>query len=137
MKNSKNIIAAITLASASIVSASHSSSLDSDGCWDGQTQYGDTCLSTSSEWSKSRTSTDRLIVSITNRCSYRVYARFCNQRYNNGPDCGASGIAAGYTKKWSTAFATGRHRSKAIGSDVSSKDWVCAGKARGWRNSMF
>lgn len=133
----KSVITAITLLTTTTASASHNSSLDKDGCWDARTNYGDYCLSSSSEWSKSRTSTDRIVVSITNRCNYRVYARFCNERYNNKPDCGASGIRAGYTKKWSTAYATGRHKSRAIGSDISSKDWVCSGKTRGWRNPMF
>lgn len=137
MNNIKSMVAVIALFSTTVASASHSSSLDKDGCWDAKTDYGASCLSTSSEWSKSKYSTDRIIVSITNRCNYRVYARFCNQRYNNKPDCGASGIRAGYTKKWSTAYATGRHNSRVIGSDVSSKDWVCSGKARGWRDPMF
>lgn len=114
--------------------ASYSSSVDDDGCWDGRNNTGGNCLSNSSRWNG-----DAFISTMTNNCSHRIYARFCNQREGGrSPDCGATGIGGYSDHNWRTGlYASGRYRARSIGSAVPSKDWVCAGKIDGWNSPLF
>lgn len=134
--NTRHLIT-IICASGLIVTAaqaSYSSSVDSDGCWDGRNVSGGKCVYGTSRWND-----DAYIATMTNRCSHRVYVRFCNERSGDrSPDCGASGIRAGSDHTWRTGSnATGRTAWNVVGSETPSKDWVCAGKVRNWRRDLF
>lgn len=110
--------------------ADHSSSVDSDGCWDAKNRSGGSCISTSSRWSKY--TDDKLIVTYTNECSHRIYITKCNERNNGSWDCGSGGISPGNSTNWNTGDASGAYEWVTVGSDRGSKDWVCAGKHPDW-----
>lgn len=114
-----------------LAAADYASSVDNDTCWDGLTNTGGPCMVVAdAKWS---THTDgKFIVSYRNVCSHRIYARFCNDRKSGSADCGASGIAPGSTKGWSTYKASGQYRYEWTGATKASKDWVCSGKVNGW-----
>ena len=125
-------LAAVILAVPAL--ASHATSLDNDGCWDARDRYGNGCISATSNWRG-----DRFTVTHRNNCAFRVYAKFCNQRSGGSyHDCGATGIRGYGEHKWTTSSkATGRYRWRAVGSDNSSADWVCAGKNSRWHDNLF
>lgn len=113
--------------------ADYYSSVDDDTCWDGKTSTGGACMVVhETKWSQH--SQDRFTVIYRNVCNHRIYARFCNDRKDGSPDCGASGISAGNTKSWSTGNADGRYSYKWVGATQGSKDWVCSGKVPGWND---
>lgn len=113
--------------------ADYYSSVDNDTCWDGKNSHGGACMVVhDTEWSQY--SQDKFIVTYRNTCDHRIYARFCNNRNGGSPECGASGISAGNTKKWATNNASGRYSYKWVGVTQGSKDWVCSGKVSGWNN---
>lgn len=95
---------------------------DSDGCWSGRHSTGP-CVEYSTYKKNNKT-----YVEITNRCSDRVYVRWCVD-----DRCGADGIRGGQTKK-KYEFTFGRTKVKAVGSNIPSKDWVCSGKVSDWRS---
>lgn len=110
----------------------------SNGCWDGRHDFingGDQCMQVvSSKWSGSDNT--KMTVKYQNTCSYRIYAKMCNQRSNGTYDCGASGIKPGATKNWYTYSASGRYTYIAVGSDKPSQDWNCSSEWGGdtWKN---
>jgi hypothetical protein len=133
MKKNQFLIAALMsfCSLSSMASTGHqatvgtSSEMNSSGCWDGrhsQSYGGRECL----EVVDARMSGEKLITKYKNTCGNRVYAQLCNQRKNGSYDCGSSGIGAYSTKTWSTYNAKGSYSWMAVGSDVSSQDWVCA-----------
>ncbi len=116
------------LASQTGLVAGHNNSVDGDGCWDARTNSGGNCMVVQETYWRG----SKFVVKYRNACSYRIYARFCNERRSGSEDCGASGISPGRTKTWYTYEANGRYNYISVGSDIGSKDWVCAGKVRGW-----
>lgn len=113
----------------SVVEAQQQLVGDEDGCWSGRSSGGQHCLVQSdSKWGDD----DYLTVTYTNRCSDRLYVRFCNQRKDGSWDCGVDGIRPGSQKKWSTYKASGRTHANYTGSTKPMQDWVCAGKVPGW-----
>lgn len=113
-----------------VSSAQSPENADEDGCW----RPNLICLVIKSEWKKSEFRS-----SGTNKCGGRIYARFCNEAPGLSliGDCGASAIPAGHTKKWSTPEGlkpTGLTHWTWIGSNILSKDWVCAFKVIGWND---
>ncbi len=116
------IVAVLLSANQSVQAAS----ADKDGCFKPRKQ----CVATTSKWKKKQ-----FISYYTNNCGARIYIRFCNKRAGKSPDCGASGLKAGKRKSWVTSRnATGRFYANWTGSLKGSKDWVCSGKVRGWKN---
>jgi len=101
-------------------------SVDKDGCF----KTPRNCVAMSSKWKKKR-----FISYYTNNCGARIYIRFCNKRAGKTPDCGASGLKAGKRKAWHTSRnATSQYYANWVGSVKGSKDWVCSGKVRGWKD---
>lgn len=121
-------VAAFTLTSSAVfVSDAGAQQADKDGCFVPRRN----CVAMTGEWKR-----NRFVSRYTNNCQGRIYLKFCNYRKGKRPDSGASGVARGRTKAWSTSSgATGRYAAVWVGSMVPSKDWVCAGKVRNWRNS--
>lgn len=103
---------------------------DADGCWSGETIYGQSCLvQESARWDGTK-----LIVVYRNQCERRLYGRFCNQYTDGTWNCGASGVAGGATKTWYTYNANGHSSAIATGSINGTSDWVCAGKVSNWHD---
>ncbi|MCK0154765.1 hypothetical protein MWU49_13680 [Alcanivorax sp. S6407] len=129
----KKVLGMAIVLSSQLAVADYSSSVDSDTCWDGRTPTGGPCMVVAdSKWS---TYTEgKFIVTYKNVCNHRIYARFCNERNSGSDDCGASGIAPGNTKGWSTYKANGRYSYNWTGVTKASKDWVCSGKIDGWHD---
>lgn len=119
---------------ATAASAGYRDTLDDDGCWDARDQYGDSCITATSEWNGGR-----FTQILSNECPQRVYLKYCNERKNSSShDCGAWGLQGYGEKRWTTAMnASGRYGWRAVGSTISNKDWVCSGKVRSWNNAMF
>lgn len=101
---------------------------DEDSCWNAPNW----CVTANSSWSQR--SSDQLIVRYTNNCDARIYLRYCHTRNNGTKDCGATGIGAGRTHNTWTNNADGNYEWRFVGVTNPSKDWVCAGKVRGWRD---
>lgn len=126
----------ITFTSISNADTGHDPTVDDDGCWDGRHSFingGSSCFKHStSTWLNE----NKLKVVYKNTCSDRIYAKYCNGKTNGISDCGAAGVRPGGTKSWVTYNATGDYSYIAVGSDISSKDWVCASRWGGpnWKN---
>lgn len=99
---------------------------DEDGCYNPPNR----CLSVSSEW----TSSGNLKLNLANNCRAGVYAKWCVLKAGGGDSCGASHISKGrtYSTTMYNAHESGRHAWRFVGSERSSKDWVCAHKRSGW-----
>lgn len=126
-KTLASIIATALLLNLSFITAAWGGA-DEDGCWEAPNH----CISASARWSEY--SKGKLISEFKNICDQRLYLRFCNERKNGSEDCGSSGLNPGATKKWGTYKANGEYSWRHIGSLNFSKDWVCAGKVRGWND---
>lgn len=98
---------------------------DDEGCWTGMTHDRVECLRVDGVEAKGD---GKYTLRMTNRCTDRLYARFCLQYETGKWSCGASGIRGGDTKSWTTYNSNGKHFADAIGSNIPSKDWVCASK---------
>ena len=94
-----------------------------DGCWSGRHSRGP-CLEYNTYEKENKT-----YVVLNNVCNKRLYVRWCaNQK------CGSDHVAAGKEKK-KYEYVTGAYvKVRAIGSEKSSQDWVCADSVSDWRN---
>ena len=101
-------------------------SVDQHGCF---TPPQD-CIASASQWSTY--AKDRLIVTYTNQCDQRLYLKKCNVRKNGTEDCGAAGLNAGQTTKWSTSEAMDRYHFKVVGALDKRYDRICADKQADW-----
>ena len=115
-------LAALLMGSGLSATAAHNDSVDSRGCWDGLDNWGGDCMSVSDSYWRDTT----FYVKYKNSCSYRIYARFCNEKSDGGEDCGADGIRPGAIKTWYTYNANGRYNYNWIGSDNAGQDWNCS-----------
>ena len=96
-------------------------SFDDDGCWSGRHSNG-SCLEYSTYEKNSKT-----YFQLKNICDRRLY-----MSWSAGSKGGVDSLKGGQTKK-KYEYITGAYTSaKAIGSDRSSHDWVCAGKVDGF-----
>jgi len=98
-----------------------------NSCWSGY-ESGTGCLVTEEDKFKG----DIYSVKYSNRCERRIFAKYCNLISGDKMDCGASGIAPGKTKVWSTKNGSGQHRQIYVGSLKGSEDFVCANEISGW-----
>ena len=103
--------------------ATHVMAGDSDGCWSGR-HSGGSCLKYESYEENNKT-----YIILTNLCNDRLYVKWCAN-----DKCGADSLNSGQTKKKYEYVTNARVRAIAVGSNISSKDWVCAGKVSGWND---
>lgn len=100
-------------------------------CWFTPDPGVSTCLETGNF-----THNDNEVLSVTNRCSRRIYVRACGGRLQAPDFCAVSGIQP--ERSWShTVYGgwqpTGQFSTQWVGSVVPTEDWVCARQA-GWQN---
>jgi len=108
---------------------------DEDGCWSGLDYRGNSCLVViDKEWKKDR---DRFKIILKNRCTADLYRRSCLERHGKKPSCEAGHLKAGKTTVHYTWKATGAIHAQAVGSIIPSKDWVCSGKVKNWRDTPW
>ena len=98
-----------------------------NSCWSGY-ENGTGCLVTEEDKFRGNIYS----VKYRNQCERRIYAKYCNLISGDKMDCGASGIAPGKTKIWSTKNGSGQHRQIYTGSLKGSEDFVCANEVSGW-----
>lgn len=109
--------------SALAVCATPALAADSNGCWSGRHSRGP-CL----EY-KTYQKNNKTYIILTNVCKQRLYMKWCA-----GNKCGSDSLRGGHTKKKYEYITNARVRAAAVGSNKSVKDWVCAGKVKGWNN---
>ena len=126
--NKANMFVSAYMAISGHVSLSMSDSLSADkhSCF----TPPEKCISATAEWSPY--AKDRLIVTYTNQCDYRIYLKKCNVLKNGADDCSSSGLKAGQTTKWSTSGAINKYHFKVIGVLDQRYDNVCADKQSNW-----
>ena len=110
---------------------------DEDGCWFPR-DYGYACLSGVNKdlgWAH--------VLWLTNNCGGPIFAKFCSEQVKGieySESCGASRIGDGKKHDWVEPKGsdlpypkpTGKHNWTFVGSNISSRDWVCAGKSEAW-----
>ena len=96
---------------------------DSNGCWSGRHSKGP-CLEYQTYEKNNKT-----YIILTNVCKGRLYTKWCAD-----DKCGADSLNGGSTKKKYEYVTNARVKVLAIGSNKSSKDWVCADKVHGWND---
>ncbi|MXO89233.1 hypothetical protein [Pontixanthobacter aquaemixtae] len=118
------LLCAAAIVASSSASATYSSSLDSDGCWDGKLSANVPCLQIKSHsWSG-----DKISVVYENKCPQRIFARACHsqeQGDNGKADCGFFAVRGSGTAVYYTYHATGDVEYRAVGSTKRSNDWTC------------
>lgn len=113
------------LVSTSFSYAGYSETVDEDGCWDGLNSSGKKCIVVhSATWGND----DKLIVKYRNRCAYRIYVTYSNQRKDGSWDSGATGLRPGSISTWTTYNSTGKYKYNNVGSVKPGSDWVCASR---------
>ncbi len=108
---------------------------DEDGCWFPK-DYEYRCLSGVNKdlgWAH--------VLWLTNNCGGRIYAKFCSEQVKGieySQSCGAAPIGDGKKHDWVESKGTdttpwpkptGEHKWTFVGSNIPSRDWVCAGKS--------
>ena len=116
----------------------HAHDADEDGCWFPKTHELQ-CLSGVNKdvgWAH--------VLWLTNNCGGPIYAKFCSEQVKGieySESCGAARIGDGKKHDWVESKGTdtspwpkptGKHKWTFVGSNISSKDWVCAGKSDRW-----
>jgi len=107
----------------SLLTTTTAMAADSDGCWSGR-YSGGSCLQYHTYQKDNKT-----YIKLRNVCDERLYVKWCV-----GSSCGADSLYEGQTKTKYEYITNARVRTMAVGSNKPSKDWVCAGKVRGWNS---
>lgn len=113
------------LLGASSASASHQSSPNENGCWDGRKASSAGCLAIRShKWEDGR-----IIVTYENQCNKRIFTKVCHTTKSGSRLCSSFGIKGNSTRRYYGESATGTVDYTNTGSIDEVNDWQCALRA--------